>query len=375
MNQKASINLLGLPRHRLEPFFAEQGEKAFRASQIMKWVHQHGITDFQKMTNLSRVLRNRLQDECEILVPSLLTEQRSADGTRKWVLRLSDDNAIETVFIPEAGRGTLCVSSQVGCALDCTFCSTARQGFNRNLSPAEIVAQLWYAQRVLIDHQQGPRVITNVVFMGMGEPLLNFENTVDAISLMMDDHAYGLGKRKVTVSTSGVIPAMDRLKDRIDVSLAVSLHAPNDELRDRLVPLNRKYPIKDLLAACKRFVRGKNRKHTITFEYVMLADVNDSQFHARALAKLLQDVPSKVNLIPFNPFPKTPYRRSEDSVIDRFAAVLQQRGITTITRRTRGGDIDAACGQLVGKVLDRSRRQRRFMRLERDVPVQNRPTP
>lgn len=326
------------------------------------------------MTNLSRVLRNRLQDECEILVPSLLTEQRSADGTRKWVLRLSDDNAIETVFIPDAGRGTLCVSSQVGCALDCTFCSTARQGFNRNLSPAEIIAQLWYAQRVLTDHQQGSRVITNVVFMGMGEPLLNFENTVDAISLMMDDHAYGLGKRKVTVSTAGVIPAMDRLKDRIDVSLAVSLHAPDDELRDRLVPLNRKYPIKDLLAACKRFVAGKNRKHTITFEYVMLADINDSQFHARALAKLLQDVPSKVNLIPFNPFPKTPYRRSEDSVIDRFAAVLQQRGITTITRRTRGGDIDAACGQLVGKVVDRSRRQRRFMRLERDLPVQDRPS-
>lgn len=359
------INLLGLPRDKLVGFFADLDEKSFRAAQVVKWVHNQGVTDFHAMTNLSRDLRLRLQDRCEIKLPRMSTEQCSTDGTRKWILRLQDGNAIETVYIPELGRGTLCVSSQVGCALDCTFCATARQGFNRNLSSSEIIAQLWYAQQVLENDRSGvSRRISNVVFMGMGEPLLNFENTVDAISLMMDDNAYGLGKRKVTLSTSGVIPAMDRLKTRIDVSLAVSLHAPTDKLRNRLVPLNRKYPIKDLLEACKRFVHGKNRKHTVTFEYVMLRDVNDSLTQAKELARLLRDLPAKVNLIPFNPFSETRYCRSESSVIDRFAAVLQSEGITTITRRTRGDDIDAACGQLVGKVTDRSRRQLHFMRLE-----------
>jgi 23S rRNA (adenine2503-C2)-methyltransferase len=373
LSQDALINLLGLPRQKLEAFFAERAEKSFRASQLMKWIHQHGVSEFQMMTNLSRVLRTRLQDECEIQVPRLLTEQRSIDGTIKWLFRLSDGNAIETVFIPETSRGTLCISSQVGCALDCTFCSTARQGFNRNLSAAEIISQLWYAQRVLRKDRNNPRVITNVVFMGMGEPLLNLENTVDAITLMMDDNAYGLGKRKVTLSTSGVIPAMDRLKERVDVSLAVSLHAPDDKLRDQLVPLNRKYPIKDLLLACKRFVHGKNRKHSVTFEYVMLDGVNDSPQHARALAKLLHDIPSKVNLIPFNPFPQAHFHCSEDASIDCFAAILQQQGVTTITRRTRGEDIDAACGQLVGRVKDRSRRRLHFIRLERDQIQRNQP--
>jgi 23S rRNA (adenine2503-C2)-methyltransferase len=354
-----------LSRDELEAFFTAQGEKAFRASQVLKWVHQHGVTDFTEMTNLSRGLRTRLSDECEISFPNLRAEQCSEDGTRKWALQLQDNNAVETVFIPEPGRGTLCVSSQVGCALDCTFCATARQGFNRNLSSAEIIAQLWFARQRLEEVRPGAsRRVTNVVFMGMGEPLLNFENTVNAISVMMDDHAYGLGKRKVTLSTSGVIPAMDRLRARMDVSLAVSLHAPNDALRNKLVPLNRKYPIKDLLEACKRFVHGKNRKHTVTFEYVMLQEVNDSEMHARELAGLLRNLPAKVNLIPFNPFPKSRYCRSENSVIDRFAAILQTQGITTITRRTRGGDIDAACGQLVGRVTDRSRRQHHFMQLE-----------
>lgn len=362
---RTKTNLLGLPREKLVDFFADLNEKAFRAAQVLKWIHHHGVTDFQEMSNLSRDLRMRLQNCCEIVLPKVAAEQYSTDGTRKWILRLHDGNAIETVYIPEPGRGTLCVSSQVGCALDCTFCATARQGFNRNLSSAEIIAQIWFARRVLEkDRIDASRRVSNVVFMGMGEPLLNFENTVDAISLMMDDHAYGLGKRKVTLSTSGVIPAMDRLKTRIDVSLAVSLHAPNDELRNRLVPLNRKYPIKDLLKACKRFVHGKNRKHTVTFEYVMLRDINDSTVQAKELAGLLRDLPAKVNLIPFNPFPESRFCRSESSVIDRFAAVLQSEGITTITRRTRGQDIDAACGQLVGKVMDRSRRQRHFMRLE-----------
>ncbi len=333
----------------------------------MKWIHHHGVLDFREMTNLRRDLRERLERECEIRLPRQLTEQQSADGTRKWVLQLDDNNAVETVYIPEPERSTLCVSSQVGCALNCTFCSTARQGFNRNLTAAEIIAQLWFATHALGNMPTRRRAITNVVFMGMGEPLLNFENCVDAIALMMDDNAYGLGKRKVTLSTAGVVPAIDRLKDRLDVSLAVSLHAPNDALRDQLVPLNRKYPIEELLAACKRFVAGKNRKHTVTFEYVMLKQINDSEKHAYELARRLQELPAKVNLIPFNAFPHTHLQRSEDPVIDRFAAILQRKGITTITRRTRGQDIDAACGQLVGRVNDRSRRRIRSLRLEREL--------
>ena len=376
MAKGAKLNLLGLSRQKLEAFFTERGEKAFRASQVLKWIHQHGVIDIQAMTNLGRDLRARLMQTCEIRLPFSITEQQSVDGTRKWVLQLDDGNAIETVFIPEAERGTLCVSSQVGCALNCAFCATARQGFNRNLTAAEIIAQLWFVRRALQEISAKRRIITNVVFMGMGEPLLNFASTVDAIALMMDDDAYGLGKRKVTVSTSGIVPAIDRLREHIDVSLAVSLHAPDDALRNQLVPLNRKYPIDELLAACKRFVSGKNRKHTVTFEYVMLKDINDSEQHALALARRLHDLRAKVNLIPFNPFPQTHLnlRRSEDEVIDRFAAILQQRRINTITRRTRGQDIDAACGQLVGQVNDRSRRRFHVMRLERNLCRENQPS-
>jgi 23S rRNA (adenine2503-C2)-methyltransferase len=357
-------NLLGMSRPKLEAFFVAQGEKAFRASQVLKWIHGRGVADFAAMTDLSKDLRRRLEREAQVAMPRLITERRSADGSRKWVLGLEGGNAIETVFIPESGRGTLCVSSQVGCALDCTFCATARQGFNRNLEAAEIIAQLWFARRALQDEYRSGSPITNVVLMGMGEPLLNLDNVVDALQIMLDDHAYGLSKRRVTVSTSGLVPAMDRLRARIDVSLAVSLHASDDVLRDRLVPLNRKYPIAELLAACRRFVAHKHRRHSVTMEYVMLEGVNDSRDRARALARLLRDIPCKVNLIPFNPFPGTRFRRSDPAAIEGFGKVLHDHGITTITRRPRGQDIHAACGQLVGQVRDRSRRQTHFLRLD-----------
>ncbi|MDQ3796457.1 MAG: 23S rRNA (adenine(2503)-C(2))-methyltransferase RlmN [Pseudomonadota bacterium] len=358
------LNLLGLPRARLEEFFVAHGEVPFRAVQVMKWIHHHGVKDFAAMTDLSLQSRFLLHEVAEVTVPECVMEQTSADGSIKWLLRLDDENAIETVFIPERGRGTLCVSAQVGCALDCTFCSTARQGFNRNLSAAEIIAQLWFARQALRSRPKCSTGVTNVVMMGMGEPLLNFDNVVDAIRLMMDDHAYGIGKRKVTLSTSGVVPALDRLKDTVDVSLAVSLHAPDDALRTRLVPLNRKYPIHELLAACRRYVAGKERKVSVTFEYVMLDAVNDSQTHARQLARLLRGIPAKVNLIPFNPFPGSLYRRSNPATIDRFRAVLQACGVVTVTRRPRGEDIDAACGQLAGRVRDRSHRKQHFIRLQ-----------
>ncbi|MBA2490552.1 MAG: 23S rRNA (adenine(2503)-C(2))-methyltransferase RlmN [Gammaproteobacteria bacterium] len=361
--QATKLNLLGLPRPRLEEFFEGLNEPAFRATQLVKWAHRQGVTDFDAMTDLSLKLRARLRETAEIATPQCVDEQASADGTVKWLLRLDDANAIETVFIPEPGRGTLCVSSQVGCALDCTFCATARQGFNRNLSAAEIIGQLWFARRALQGRPDCSAGVTNVVLMGMGEPLLNLDNVVDAMHLMIDDHAYGLGKRKVTLSTSGVVPALDKLRYRIDVSLAVSLHAPEDALRDRLVPLNRKYPIHTLLAACRRYIKDKDRKAVVTFEYVMLDGVNDSESQAGQLARLLRDIPAKVNLIPFNPFPAALYRRSNDASIDRFRNVLQRHGIVTVTRRTRGDDIDAACGQLAGRVHDRSHRQQHFIRL------------
>jgi 23S rRNA (adenine2503-C2)-methyltransferase len=357
-------NLLGFSRARLEAFFAARAEAPFRASQVIKWIHARGVTDFNAMTNLSLKLRATLREDCEIAVPECASEQVSADGTMKWLLRLDDQNAIETVFIPEPGRGTLCVSSQVGCALDCTFCATARQGFNRNLTAAEIVGQLWFAKQALAARSGDDVGITNVVMMGMGEPLLNFENVVDALRLMIDDHAYGLGKRKVTLSTSGLVPAIDKLKDAIDVSLAVSLHAPNDELRTQLVPLNRKYPIAPLLAACRRYVAGKERKVVVTFEYVMLDAVNDSESHAHELAGLLRGLPAKVNLIPFNPFAGILYRRSSEGAVNRFRTILQEKGIVTVTRRPRGEDIDAACGQLAGQVRDRSHRAAHFVRLQ-----------
>ena len=357
MEIAARINLLNLDRPALEAFFVKLGEKAFRASQVMQWIHQYGVDNFDAMTNLGKALRQRLKEVAEIRAPEVVIDQRSADGTHKWLLRLDGGNCIETVFIPEDGRGTLCVSSQIGCALDCSFCSTAQQGFNRNLSVAEIIGQLWVANRALGRDPKGERIITNVVLMGMGEPLLNFDNVVQAMNLMMDDFAYGLSKRRVTLSTSGVVPALDRLAEVSDVSLAVSLHAPNDALRSELVPLNRKYPIRQLLEACTRYVAGDRRK--VTFEYVMLDGINDAPEQARELVRLLRGVPAKVNLIPFNPFPNTRYRRSSQQAIDRFRDILVAAGLTTITRKTRGDDIDAACGQLAGKVADRTKRQLR----------------
>ena len=361
INQKGSdkkTNLLDLSRQDMENFFVEHGEKSFRAKQVMKWLYQYGEDDLDAMTNISKDLRKTLKEIACIKTPEVVYDKTSEDGTRKWVLRMDSGNDIETVFIPEQGRGTLCVSSQVGCALECSFCSTAQQGFNRNLSVAEIIGQLWVANKAMGRDPKGDRIITNVVMMGMGEPLLNFENVVKAMDLMMDDFGYGLSKRRVTISTSGVIPALQRLKQVSDVSLAVSLHAPNDELRDQLVPLNKKYPIKDLLQACVDYVKDESRRK-ITFEYVMLDGINDKPKHARELIRLLEGVPSKVNLIPFNPFPNTQYQRSSDEAIDRFRQILGKAGLTTITRRTRGDDIDAACGQLVGKVADKTKRKLR----------------
>jgi len=352
------INLLDFDRQGLEAFFAEIGEKGFRATQVLKWFYQFGVDDFDAMSNLSKALREKLKDKAEIRVPEIINEQHSADGTSKWLLQLDSGNCVETVFIPEADRGTLCVSSQIGCALECSFCSTAQQGFNRNLTTSEIIGQLVVAHRAMQVRPKDDRKVSNVVMMGMGEPLLNFDNVVRAMNLMMDDNAYGLSKRRVTLSTAGVVPALNRLKEVSDVSLAVSLHAPNDELRNELVPLNRKYPIKELLQACRNYADGEARR-TITFEYVMLAGINDSLEHARQLVKILKGLPAKMNLIPFNPFPQSQYQCSDRQTIDRFRDVLMKAGIVTVTRKTRGEDIDAACGQLAGKVMDRTKRQQR----------------
>ncbi|HEY8159526.1 MAG TPA: 23S rRNA (adenine(2503)-C(2))-methyltransferase RlmN [Methylobacter sp.] len=346
-----TINLLDFDRKGLAAFFAELGEKPFRATQLLKWIYQEGVEDFDLMTNLSKPLRAYLTENCYIATPEIVLEKVATDGTCKWVMQTSCGNRIETVFIPEEGRGTLCVSSQIGCALACTFCSTAQQGFNRNLTTAEIIGQLFTAQKRL-----GPdNRVTNVVMMGMGEPLLNFDNVVAAMNLMMDDFAFGLSKRRVTVSTSGVVPAMYRLTQVCDVSLAVSLHAVTDELRDELVPINKKYPLKELMEACRDNAKIAPRR-TVTFEYVMLDGINDSVQDARGLIKLLKTVPSKINLIPFNPFPNSAYRCSSKEAINRFKTLLNDAGIVTTVRKTRGEDIDAACGQLVGQVKDKSRR-------------------
>ena len=354
-------NLLDLDRQGLREYFVSIGEKPFRAEQVMKWVYHHGVTDFAQMTNIARPLRERLAAECEVRAPTTLSCQDSVDGTRKWLFALDGGNSIECVFIPDEDRNTLCVSTQVGCALDCSFCATARAGFNRNLTVSEIVGQIWRANSSLLrDHPQGERGVTNVVLMGMGEPLLNMKAVVPALKLMIDDLAFGLSKRHVTVSTSGVVPKMDRLRDAVDVSLAVSLHAPNDELRNELVPLNKSHPLDELMAACRRWLADGHRKKHIMFEYVMLDGVNDRPEHARELARLLGDIPSKVNLIPFNPFEGSGYRRSSEEAIQRFAKILRDRGVFAIPRRTRGDDIDAACGQLAGEVEDRSKRWRRF---------------
>ncbi len=364
MSQNEKINLLDYNSEDLKAFFLEKGEKPFRATQIIKWIHQHGVDDFNNMTNVSKSLREELNNIAEIRPPEIAIDNLSDDGTRKWLLRLSDGNCIETVFIPENNRGTLCISSQVGCALDCTFCSTARQGFNRNLTVAEIIGQLWLAKKILQPDPDTDRVVSNVVMMGMGEPLLNFENVIKSMQLMLDDNAYGLSKRRVTLSTSGVVPALDRLPERVQVSLAISLHAPNDALRNQLVPINKKYPIKTLLDSCLRYMHGKAAREKITIEYVMLDGVNDTDENARELIQLLKNVPSKVNLIPFNPFPETRYKRSSNNRIHKFGDILTSAGLTVITRKTRGEDIDAACGQLAGKVNDRSRRDVHFARIE-----------
>jgi 23S rRNA (adenine2503-C2)-methyltransferase len=348
-------NLLGLGLRQLAAYCVEIGERPFRARQLLRWMHQVGVNDFSAMTDMSKALRERLAREATIAVPPVLGDTTAPDGTRKWLLDVGTGNAIETVFIPEPARGTLCVSSQAGCALACTFCSTGRQGFNRNLTTAEIIGQLWWANRSLGRGVEAARPITNVVMMGMGEPLANFDNVVAALELMLEDFAYGLSRRRVTVSTAGLVPAIDRLRDACPVALAVSLHAPNDALRDELVPLNRKYPIRDLLAACARYVEKAPREF-IMFEYVMLAGVNDSAVHARELARLVRDIPCKINLIPFNPFPGSGYARSAPDAVARFSNVLYAAGYTVTVRRTRGEGIDAACGQLAGRVQDKTRR-------------------
>jgi len=354
------LNLLGLDREALEAFFVAQGEKPFRARQVMQWIYHRGVADFDAMTDLGKTLRAKLKQATEVRAPEVITEQLSDDGTRKWLLRMDAANDIETVFIPDDERGTLCVSSQVGCAMDCSFCATGKQGFNRNLTAAEIVGQVWLAKQRLAAKPGNERAITNIVFMGMGEPLANYRHVLTAIKVLVDDFGYGLSKRRVTVSTSGLVPNMYKLAEDCDVALAVSLHAPDDPLRDVLVPINKVHPIAELMQACRHYVDSKDHRHVhVTFEYVMLAGVNDSLEHARRLANVVKDVPCKVNLIPFNSFPGTEYQRSTQDAIDRFGDYLWSHGIVTITRRTRGDDIDAACGQLAGKVKDRIRKDER----------------
>ncbi|MBI4989744.1 MAG: radical SAM protein [Rhodocyclales bacterium] len=392
-------NLLDFDAAGLTAWFAAMGEKPFRAKQVLRWLHQYGESDFERMTDVAKSLRTRLAGLAEVRLPQVLRDSAAADGTRKWLLDVGNGNAVECVFIPEDNRGTLCISTQAGCALDCAFCSTGRQGFNRNLTAGEIIGQLWWAKKTLGDFRDAgngeadrrtgetdfclrpplrgltpasagvslrrkspagdlsaDRIISNVVLMGMGEPLANFENVVAALHLMLDDNAYGLSRRRVTVSTSGILPAMDRLRDECPVALAVSLHAPNDALRDRLVPINRKYPLAELMAACRRYLE-KAPRDFITFEYVMLDGVNDSEEHARELVRLVRDVPCKFNLIPFNPFPASGFKRSPVLRVRRFTEILMQAHIITTTRKTRGEDIDAACGQLAGQVRDRTQRR------------------
>ena len=351
-------NLLGLDGAELARFFEALDEKPFRARQLLRWIHQRGESDFAAMSDLSKALRDKLADRACVAAPEIVGDTPASDGTRKWLVKVDGANAVESVFIPELGRATLCVSSQAGCALDCSFCATGKQGFNRNLTSAEIVGQLWFANKILGVERRTDRIISNVVFMGMGEPMLNLDNVIPALRLMLDDNAYGLSRRRVTVSTSGVIPGIDRLRDECPVALAVSLHAPNDALRDELVPVNRKYPLSQLIAACNRYLE-KAPRDFITFEYVMLEGVNDTEAHARQAAALAGSVRCKYNLIPFNPFAGSCYKRSSPERIRRFAEILQRAGITATTRKTRGDDIAAACGQLAGDVADRTRRSGR----------------
>ena len=351
------INLMDLTRQQMREFFKELGEKPFRADQLVKWIYHFGEDNFDNMTNINKKLREKLKAVAEIKAPEVAVEQRSADGTIKWAMQVGEQQ-VETVYIPEADRATLCVSSQVGCALACTFCSTAQQGFNRNLTVSEIIGQVWRASKIIGNFGvTGIRPITNVVMMGMGEPLLNVANVVPAMEIMLDDFAYGLSKRRVTLSTSGVVPALDNLSKMIDVALAISLHAPNDELRDEIVPINKKYNIKTLIDSVNRYLSVSNANHgKVTIEYVMLDHVNDGVEHAHQLAEVLKNTPCKINLIPWNPFPEAPYAKSSNTRIDRFHKTLMEYGFTVIIRKTRGDDIDAACGQLAGDVIDRTKR-------------------
>ena len=353
-----TVNLLDFDAAGLTAFFAGIGEKPFRAKQVLRWMHRFGQSDFDAMTDIAKSLREKLKAMASVTPPAIVSDKLSDDGTRKFLFDVGGSNAVETVFIPEDDRGTLCISTQAGCALDCSFCSTGKQGFNRNLTVSEIIGQLWQANRALGADPKGDRIISNVVMMGMGEPLANFENTVTALRLMLDDNAYGLSRRRVTVSTSGLVPAMDRLGEECPVALAVSLHAPNDRLRDELVPINCKYPLRDLMSACQRYLE-KAPRDFVTFEYVMLDGVNDSDAQAYELLELTRKVSCKFNLIPFNPFPGSPYQRSPAVRIKRFAEILIGAGVVTTTRKTRGDDIDAACGQLAGQVQDKTQRSAR----------------
>ncbi|MCB1690165.1 MAG: 23S rRNA (adenine(2503)-C(2))-methyltransferase RlmN [Halioglobus sp.] len=359
---RKKVNLLGLSRVQMEQFFEDLGEKKFRAQQVLKWIHHAGVIRIEDMSNLGKALRDKLLDIAEVRPPEIASQQDSSDGTRKWAIRVDGGGLVETVLIPSGNRATLCVSSQVGCSLDCSFCSTGKQGFERDLTAAEIIGQVWLAIKSYDAFGPGNnRVVSNVVMMGMGEPLLNFDNVVAAMDLMLEDLAYGLSKRRVTLSTSGVVPALDRLAGVSEVSLAVSLHAPNDELRNQLVPINRKYPIAVLLESCRNYMAAQSDKsRVVTIEYTLIRDVNDQVTHARELVELLRDTPCKVNLIPFNAFAQSDYRRPSGNAVQRFWQVLVDAGYIVTVRTTRGDDIDAACGQLVGQVVDRTRRSERY---------------
>lgn len=359
------LNLLGLTQSQLEIFFESIGEKRFRAGQLMKWIHHFGIDNFDHITNFGKALKEKLKKQAEIRGPEIITQHISKDGTRKWALRVDSGNLIETVYIPQNGRGTLCVSSQSGCSLDCSFCSTGKQGFHSNLTAAEIIGQIWIANKSFgtipgkID-----RAITNVVLMGMGEPLLNFDNVVAAMQIMMDDLGYGISKRKVTLSTSGVVPMLAELAKHVDVSLAISLHAPNNELRNQLVPINKKYPLEELLEAGLNYISRLGEKRVLTIEYTLLKGINDQVEHANQLILLLKNIPCKINLIPFNPFPHSGYERPTNKAVRRFQDMLYNAGFNVTVRTTRGDDIDAACGQLVGQINDRTRRSERYIALQ-----------
>jgi 23S rRNA (adenine2503-C2)-methyltransferase len=371
--QLVKTNLLGLSVSKLGDFFEQLGEKRFRATQMVKWIHQMGECDFDQMTNLSKSLREKLHQSAEICLPEVVSCQDSTDGTRKWLIKVEGGSCIEMVYIPEKDRGTLCVSSQIGCALDCSFCATGKQGFNRDLSTAEIIGQLWIAAQSFDQFAaKAPRRVSNVVMMGMGEPLMNFHNVVDAMNLMMEDNAYGLSKRRVTLSTAGVVPALDQLAGVTDVSLAISLHAPNDELRNELVPINRKYNLKQFVESAKNYIeKMPDNRRKATVEYTLMDQVNDRSVHARELAVLLKELPCKINLIPFNPFPGSDYKRVTNTALNRFRDILQGEGYTVTVRTTRGDDIAAACGQLAGEVNDRTKRQQRYKNklAAEEVPV------